>query len=111
MLSRAEPTRSVGARLRVLTLLLYLTLDCANPMMAGAVGFDPDTCVEAVTHARPLAPTGVASATHVVDPAVLRLACPVRRSSIPVASGGGVDVPPRARAGLALVADASPEDG
>ena len=39
MLSRAEPTRSVGARLRVLTLLLYLALDCANPMMAGAVAF------------------------------------------------------------------------
>ena len=111
MLCWMDPTAATGARVGILALLLYVTLDCANPMMAGAVGFDPDTCVEAVTHARPIAPAGVASATHVMDPVAPRLACAVRRCSMPVASGGGVDGAPRARAGLALVADTSPEDG
>ena len=40
-------------RLRLAALLVYLTLDFANPLMPGAVCFDPADSVDGVTGARP----------------------------------------------------------
>ena len=113
MLSRPEPTRSVGARLRVLTLLLYVTLDCANPLMAGAVCFDPDTSVEAVTFARSFPSAGASLTAPVVGvvppaPTPARLGVGAGVSVAPAPAGA---VAPRARAGRDLVGDPTPEDG
>jgi hypothetical protein len=111
MLSRATPTPS-GARLGLLALLLYVSVDCANPMMAGAVCFDPDSCVEAVTHARSLPFAGTANTATAVSIASAAVA-PERLDRSPgvSASSGAVgEVAQRPRARLSPVSETSPED-
>ncbi|HEX9818185.1 MAG TPA: hypothetical protein VGD07_01035 [Methylomirabilota bacterium] len=111
MLSRATPT-APGARLGLLALLLYVSVDCANPMMAGAVCFDPDTCVEAVTHARALPSAGTANTAPAatIASAAVALGRLVRRPGVSPSSGAGAEVAQRPRARLAPVGETSPED-
>ena len=111
MLSRATPTPP-GARLGLLALLLYVSVDCANPMMAGAVCFDPDACVEAVTHARSLPSTATANTAPAVTIAAEAVAVErlVRRPGASPSSGAGGEVVQRPRARLAPAGETSPED-
>ena len=93
----------------VLALLLYLAADFANPLMPGAVCFDPDESIDGLARARssaivPPVLTGAAAAP--VTPA---RAVAVSRS-VPSPARRAVHPIPRARAALALVSDRSSDD-
>ncbi len=86
--SRAAPPGAVAPRVVVLLLLLYVSLDLANPLMPGALHF-VDGSVEAVEadRARPgdmWAPAPTAEVPAPVPPARL-LQAPVRSSPVIVA--------------------------
>lgn len=71
-----------ASRLAVLFLLLYVALDFGNPLMPGAVSFDPEDCVEAVRAGRVTAPAdGVAVAPAPAPPRFE----PVRSADLPLA--------------------------
>jgi hypothetical protein len=111
MFSRIARASSAAARLGLLALALYVTLDCANPLMAGAVRFDPDDCVEAVTHARfvPSAAVAVtASPVATALPGATSRPAPVAavRRAPAVARADA----PRARVALDPVPDTTPDD-
>ena len=61
-------------------LLLYVTLDFSNPMMPGAVSFDPDDCVEAVRAGRLTTPADAVAAVPAPAPSRFE---PVRRAVLP----------------------------
>jgi hypothetical protein len=97
------------ARLLVRLLLLYVALDFANPMMPGAVSFDPGDCVEGAHLERARAPDSVAAtpvrvAAHLVDPLLVDpplpsavrnpRPCPPRIFVTPPAQRAAGDPPP-----------------
>lgn len=68
------------ARWLAVLLLAYLALDFANPLMPGAVSFDPDDSVEAVRGGHAPAPDAVSFVGEPLVPAVVR--APPPRCSI-----------------------------
>jgi hypothetical protein len=101
-----------ATRLSFLALLLYVSLDFANPLMAGAVCFDPDRSVEGLARARSL----LAAVVVLGGPAVLP-APPVDEPDPAVrpapardATRPDLGVRPRARAMLGPRPDAPGED-
>ncbi len=64
------------ARCLALILLAYVALDFANPLMPGAVTFDPDDSVEAVRAGHVPAPDAVPSVSEPLVPAVVRAPTP-----------------------------------
>ena len=99
-------------RVGFLALLLYVVLDFANPLMPGAVCFDPDDSVDGVARARSssVAPPALA------DPAVplARLVAPAPRVALPdpptVTTSGRAEAPPHPRGSLPSRSERSPED-
>lgn len=96
----------------MLAILLYVAADFANPLMPGAVCFDPDESVDGVARARSsalaVAPVLISLASARVIPAPVRppdlshvRTSPDARAAYP---------PPRARAALPLLSDRSSDD-
>jgi hypothetical protein len=72
----------MSRRLGLGALLLYLALDCANPLMPGAVCFDPEASVEALSRGRPPSPAVAAARPDVLPPRAGEAAL-ARRSTSP----------------------------
>ncbi|MBI1964092.1 MAG: hypothetical protein HYS37_12045 [Candidatus Rokubacteria bacterium] len=66
------------SRLTLRLLLLYVALDFSNPLMPGAVSFDPDDSVEAVRAGRLEPPAAAVAVTPVPAPARVESAPPTR---------------------------------
>ena len=107
----ARARLAVAARVAFLGLVLYVALDFANPLMPGAVCFDPADSVEGVGRARAsvAAPSiAVSPTTEVVLPAALgarvaaSTATPRARTAVPIA--------PRARTAPAPDPSPAPDD-
>jgi hypothetical protein len=112
VLARRAAGSTGAARLAFVALLLYVVADFANPLMPGAVRFDPDDSVDGVGCARSstiepstLAASAGAVASLPAPPPALaerRLQQARRVPAVPVA--------PRARAALAVLSDPSSDD-
>ena len=94
----------------MLAILLYVAADFANPLMPGAVCFDPDESVDGVGRPRasviaapaPAGAAGVAAAPAALPPVTLHaVSCRDARAARPA---------PRARAALPLVSDRPSDD-
>jgi hypothetical protein len=98
----------VLARGWFLPLLLYLAADFANPLMPGAVCFDPDDSVEGVGCARSsvMAPQVLAAPSRATMPPVTATA-PVTRPTAPRRGSGAAWARPQARAALQPVSEPS----
>ena len=88
----------------VLLLLVYVAVDFANPLMPGAVSFNPDDSVEAVRASQ--ARVGDAPVVAVSPRVADRLQTPA--SGRPIARVEPVILPPRERLGHRLRAPAPP---
>ncbi|HBH01064.1 MAG TPA: hypothetical protein DDZ42_03920 [Candidatus Rokubacteria bacterium] len=84
-----------GSRLAILFVLLYVAFDFANPLMPGAVSFDPDDSVEAVRASQ--AGAGDAAVVAVPPRAPERLQAPA--GARPLARVASAVRPPRERLG------------
>jgi hypothetical protein len=100
-----------AARLSFLALVLYVAADFANPLMPGAVCFDPNESVDGVARARSstIVPPVLSGAPGPATP--LPAPPPVTAPSfIACPAAGAAATPPRARAALPLVSDRSSDD-
>jgi hypothetical protein len=100
-------------RLPFAALVLYVALDCANPLMPGAVCFDPAASVEAVAGARTLPRVTLGSAAAPPEAVPCGVAEPRlgRRGIVPVHTAASArGTAPRARSALLRPSDPGPED-
>ncbi|MBI2014339.1 MAG: hypothetical protein HYS77_02180, partial [Candidatus Rokubacteria bacterium] len=79
------------SRLAILCVVLYVVLDFSNPLIPGAVSFDPDESVEAVRAGRVAAPAATATP---LAPAPPRLQVVLVERPAP-ARASGTDAPYR----------------
>jgi hypothetical protein len=91
-------------------LLFYVALDLANPLMPGALCFDPQQSVEAVGRARAAVVLVVATTPpvpHAAEPLVRDVTWSVIEPPVPCFGGRAT---PRARTALRSLTELSPDD-
>jgi hypothetical protein len=110
VLARRAARSTWVARLAFAALLLYVAADFANPLMPGAVCFDPDESVDGLARARssavmlPVVSAAARTAAAAAPPPV------TAHRSTPYPESRAVHAVPRARAALPLLSDRSSDD-
>jgi hypothetical protein len=94
-----------------LGLLLYVSLDFANPLMPGAVCFDPDRSVDGVGRARVCAVVSLVLVGFVeTTPTMAPPRSIALRASTPVTVTGGLRFAPRARTHIPFDSEGASEE-